>query len=158
MVLRIDELVVAVANKFTQERLRLAVVESCTGGGLSYWITSVPGSSTWFERGFVTYSKEAKMNMVEVKTDTIKTFGEVSEQTVIEMAEGGLKNSLADICVAITGIAGPNGGTPQKPVGTVWIAWANYKQPATIATQYIFSGERQRVRLQAIEAALQGLL
>jgi nicotinamide-nucleotide amidase len=158
MVLRIDELVVAVANKFTQEKLRLAVVESCTGGGLSYWITSVPGSSTWFERGFVTYSKEAKMKMVDVKAETIKTFGEVSEQTVIEMAEGGLKHSLADICIAITGIAGPDGGTPEKPVGTVWIAWANHKQPSTIATHYVFSGERQRVRLQAIEAALQGLL
>ena len=135
---------------------KLTVAESCTGGGLAYSITSVGGSSAWFEQGFVTYSNEAKIQQLNVNANIIKNFGAVSGQAVLAMAEGALKKSGADIAVSISGIAGPSGGTPDKPVGTVWIAWA------TSETHYnqLFhlSGDRKTIREGAIAAALEGLI
>ena len=119
----------AVGEALKKNNLSLATAESCTGGGLSYWVTSIGGSSHWFERGFVTYSNEAKVEQLSVNPTTIENYGAVSEQTACEMAEGALANSNADITVSITGIAGPNGGTPEKPVGTVWIAMPRLNSP-----------------------------
>lgn len=136
---------------------KLATVESCTGGGLGYVITQVPGSSAWFERGFITYSNEAKMELVQVKACTLNEHGAVSEATAREMAEGGLKNSHADVCLSITGIAGPDGGTPEKPVGTVWMGLAE-KNKTTLTFHAIFEGNREAVREAAIRAALSHLL
>lgn len=152
------KLLVLETAKHLQERgLTLATAESCTGGGLSYWLTSVPGSSHWFERGFVTYSNAAKTSLLGVKENTIANYGAVSGETAIEMADGVLKFSPADIGVAITGIAGPDGGTQDKPVGTVWLALAMKNQP-TVSQLQLFSGDRQAVRLAAIAKALELIL
>lgn len=138
-------------------RKKLATVESCTGGGLSYAITNIPGSSGWFERGFITYSNEAKIEMLGVKETTLAKHGAVSEATAREMAEGGLKMSQADVCLSITGIAGPNGGTLDKPVGTVWIGLAEKNKP-TLTDHNIFTGDRQTIRDATIAKALSLLL
>jgi nicotinamide-nucleotide amidase len=134
----------------------VATAESCTGGWLGAVLTSIPGSSLWYERGFVTYSNMAKREMLGVKTETLTRHGAVSEPTARAMAEGALAHSHADLTVAITGIAGPAGGTPEKPVGTVCFAWAARKQPTQTRTQR-FSGDREAVRRQAIKMALEGL-
>lgn len=157
MITAIKKFVLETGQVLKQQGLRLATAESCTGGGLSYWLTSVPGSSDWFERGFVSYSDTSKIEMLEVKPKTLDLFGAVSEQTAREMAEGALHQSDADISIAITGIAGPAGGSPLKPVGTVWIAWAKYGAP-TVAEMHLFSGDRQAIRLQTIARALEKLL
>jgi nicotinamide-nucleotide amidase len=146
-----------VGHILNKHRLKLVTAESCTGGGLSYWITSMPGSSIWFERGFVTYSNLAKIENLGVSQHTINTYGAVDEKTVREMAEGALKHSYAEVSIAITGIAGPAGSTPNKPVGTVWIGYA--KQSAETQTQLLLlQGDRQSIREQTIEQALTGLL
>ncbi len=149
----IKQQVLEVAKKLQTKGLLLATAESCTGGGLSYWLTSVPGSSVWFERGFITYSNQAKMDLLGVRASTLDNHGAVSEETAHEMAEGILHNSPADLGLAITGIAGPDGGTPDKPVGTVWLAIAGKNLPVR-AEVHIFTGDRQAVRLQAIAKAL----
>jgi nicotinamide-nucleotide amidase len=136
---------------------KLVTVESCTGGGLGFWITSVAGSSHWFERGFITYSNEAKIELVHVKASTLNEHGAVSEATAREMAEGGLKNSQSDVCLSITGIAGPDGGTPTKPIGTVWMGLAE-KNKTTLTFHAVFTGDRQALREAAIHAALSHLL
>lgn len=140
-----------------QKHLRLATAESCTGGGLGYVLTEIPGSSNWFERGFITYSNDAKISLLNVKQETLNQFGAVSEQTAREMAEGALKNSQAQISVSITGIAGPDGGTSDKPVGTVWWAIARKDHP-TIATVDIFKGNRTEIRLAVIQRVMEHLL
>jgi nicotinamide-nucleotide amidase len=140
-----------------QQGLKLATAESCTGGGLSYAITEISGSSTWFERGFVTYSDKAKMEMLSVSEQTLKRHGAVSQEVAKEMAEGALKNSLADVSIAITGIAGPTGGTAEKPVGLVFIAWSA-KHFKTVVEVYRFLGNRQAIREQAIQQALEKLV
>jgi len=134
----------------------VATAESCTGGWLGAVLTSIPGSSLWYERGFVSYSNMAKREMLGVKTETLTRHGAVSEPTARAMAEGALAHSHADLTVAITGIAGPSGGTPEKPVGMVCFAWAARKQPTQSRTQR-FSGDREAVRRQAIKTALEGL-
>lgn len=134
----------------------LATAESCTGGWLGEVLTAVPGSSAWYERGFITYSNAAKREMLGVKTETLARFGAVSEQTARAMAEGALAASQADVAVAITGIAGPAGGTPDRPVGTVCLAWAARKQPTRSQVER-FRGDRETVRRQAVKAALDGL-
>ncbi len=134
----------------------VATAESCTGGWLGAVLTSIPGSSLWYERGFVSYSNMAKREMLGVKTETLTRHGAVSEPTARAMAEGALAHSHADLTVAITGIAGPAGGTPEKPVGTVCFAWAARKQPTQSRTQR-FSGDREAVRRQAVKAALEGM-
>lgn len=135
----------------------VVTAESCTGGWVSQTLTSIPGSSHWFERGFVTYTNIAKREMLGVKTDILARFGAVSEKTARAMAEGALTHSRADYSLAITGIVGPSGGTPEKPVGTVCFAWSHRGGESTSATRH-FSGDRQMVRQQAVAAVLQGLL
>lgn len=151
----LKEKVLATANFLTERGLRLTTAESCTGGGLSYWLTSVPGSSDWFDRGFVTYSNAAKVAMLGVDPQCLETAGAVSEETALAMAKGALLHSRADLSIAITGVAGPDGGSTEKPVGTVWIAWADQKEVR--AQRYHFEGDRQAVRLQSMVAALKVL-
>jgi len=135
----------------------LAMAESCTGGMVAAAITSVAGSSAWFDRGFVTYSNQAKTQMLGVSKQTLEAYGAVSEQTAIEMAKGALQNSLATISGSITGIAGPAGGSEQKPVGTVCFAWAHQDGMVQSATQR-FSGGRAKIRHQATAHMLNGLM
>jgi nicotinamide-nucleotide amidase len=137
--------------------LMLALAESCTGGMVAQTITSIAGSSAWFERGFVTYSNAAKVEMLGVSAQTIENFGAVSEETAIEMVLGALKNSHAQIAGSITGIAGPDGGTLEKPVGTVCFAWAGLALPVTTSTKH-FNGNRESVRQQASATLLAGLI
>jgi len=135
---------------------KLVIAESCTGGGLGEQITSISGSSKWFDRGFITYSNQAKIEMLGVSPQTLEENGAVSEETVLEMAAGALKQSSAQLSIAISGIAGPDGGTPNKPVGTVWIGWATAKNVR--AEKYLLNGDRQAIRRQAIEISLKGIL
>ncbi len=137
-------------------KMKLVTAESCTGGWLSEVITSIPGSSNWFERGYVTYSDEAKMELLGVRAETLERSGAVSQEAACQMAEGALDNSHAQISVAVTGVAGPEGGTPDKPLGTVWLAWAARRQP-TRAAELHFPGDREAIRRQAVMTALQGL-
>ena len=135
----------------------LALAESCTGGMVAQTVTSVAGSSAWFDRGFVTYSNQAKIDMLGVSAQTLETFGAVSEQTAVEMAFGALKRSQAHIAGSITGIAGPNGGTADKPVGTVCFAWAEANQPTTTMTKN-FDGNRGKIRQQATTFLMRQLI
>ena len=135
----------------------LALAESCTGGMVAEAITSVAGCSTWFDRGFVTYSNQAKIDMLGVSAQTLETFGAVSEETAREMALGALKHSPAHIAGSITGIAGPNGGTADKPVGTVCFAWAEINQP-TITLTKNFDGNRKKIRQQAATFLMRQLI
>lgn len=131
--------------------------ESCTGGGIATLITAIPGSSLWFDRGFVTYSNEAKKEMLGVSDETLTSQGAVSEETVCMMAEGAIKHSNASISVAVSGVAGPDGGTQTKPVGTVWIAWGGAFE-STISRCFHFKGNREAVRQKTVEEALKGLI
>lgn len=134
----------------------LVTAESCTGGGVATAITEVAGSSAWFDRAFVTYSNEAKQEMIGVKPETLAEFGAVSEPVVFEMVQGALANSNATIGVSISGIAGPSGGSEEKPVGTVCFAWADKSGWLHIETKH-FSGDRAEVRTQAVDYALETL-
>ena len=147
----------AVGHELKKQGLMLATAESCTGGWAAQIVTSVSGSSEWFERGFVTYTNISKREMLGVKTTILSRHGAVSEPTARAMAEGALANSHAQVAVAITGIAGPSGGTPEKPVGTVCFAWAGKKRD-TVSAKHLFSGDREGIRRQAVATALQGLL
>ena len=140
-----------------QRRLLLVTAESCTGGWTSQVITHTAGSSGWFDRGFVTYSNEAKVAILGVRPETLEHFGAVSLETAAEMAAGALQNSSAMISLAITGIAGPTGGSPGKPVGTVCFAWCRIGAAATAETM-VFAGDREAIRRQAVVYALRGLL
>jgi nicotinamide-nucleotide amidase len=152
-----DLLAHAVGRRLRERGLRLVAAESCTGGWLAKAVTDVAGSSAWFERGFVTYSNDAKAELLDVRVDTLARCGAVSEETAREMVLGALNHSRADIAIAITGVAGPDGGTADKPVGTVWIAWG--RQDSDIAAAYFkFGGDRERVRYQSVVAALEGLI
>ena len=135
---------------------KIATAESCTGGWIAQIITEVPGSSTWFDRGFVTYSNAAKMQMLGVTPETIDKFGAVSVQTATAMANGALANSDADCAIAVTGIAGPDGGSAEKPVGTVLIAWA-YKNRDIKVVQKKLTGNRHQIRRQSVKIALEGV-
>lgn len=137
--------------------LTLALAESCTGGMVAQAVTSIAGSSEWFDRGFVTYSNQAKIEMLNVSVKTLETLGAVSEQTAIEMAVGALNNSQAQITGSITGIAGPGGGTPEKPVGTVCFAWAEVHKSTSTTTKF-FNGNRQEIRQQAAITMMAGLI
>lgn len=140
-----------------QRGFRLATAESCTGGWAGMIMTAMPGSSAWYDRGFITYTNEAKQEMLGVAAATLERWGAVSEATAGEMAQGALRQSHANIVLAISGIAGPSGGTPQKPVGTVCLAWAA-TDGSRLATTCRFDGDRQEVRARAIAAALRGVL
>lgn len=140
-------------NKLHQHHHIIATAESCTGGGIANAITDIAGSSTWFDRAFITYSNEAKMDMLGVKQQTLEEHGAVSEQTVIEMAQGALERSLATIAVSVSGIAGPGGGSEDKPVGTVCFAFVS-KSGWHLAETCHFVGSRSNVRQQAVEYVL----
>ena len=154
---QIKQVVKEVSNALKEFNLTLATAESCTGGGLAYWLTAFPGSSTCFERGFVTYSDEAKCEMLAVSPLTLESFGAVSAETAREMAEGAIDNSKADLSIAVTGLAGPDGGTAEKPVGLVWIAIAE-RDFSTEVIENFFTGTREEIRNQTIVTALSKLL
>ena len=140
-----------------ERNLMLALAESCTGGMVAQSITSVAGSSAWFDRGFVTYSNVSKIEMLGVRAETLEKFGAVSEETALEMALGCLKHSHAQLSGSITGIAGPDGGTVDKPVGTVCFAWAGEKLLLSTTTKRFF-GNREEIRQQAAIAWMAGLI
>lgn len=153
----LDALARRVGEALANRRLWLATAESCTGGWIAEAVTSIAGSSGWFDRGFVSYSNAAKADMLGVQDDTLDTHGAVSEATVGEMAAGALAHSRADLAVAVSGIAGPGGGSVKKPVGTVCIGWA--RRDACIATTTVhLAGDRAAVRRQTVILALQGVL
>ena len=135
----------------------LVLAESCTGGGVGEAITRIPGSSGWLDRGFITYSNESKEEALGVKPETLLTYGAVSEATAREMVLGALRWSHADTAVAVTGVAGPDGGTRDKPVGLVWFAWCVRGAAARVESRQL-AGDREVVRRQAIEIALKGLI
>ena len=141
----------------SERQVKCAVAESCTGGGLAAAITDIAGSSCWFDRGFVTYSNEAKQEMLGVPLSVITTEGAVSQAVVCAMARGVIMHSHAAVGVAISGIAGPTGGSREKPVGTVWIAFSDASHK-TQAQKYVFEGDRGAIRQQAIHAGLEGLI
>ncbi len=151
------ELAQAVGEGLRHRHLYLATAESCTAGLAAATLTAVPGSSAWFERGFVTYSNIAKEEMLGVSVETLSAHGAVSEATVREMAVGALHHSHAQVALAISGIAGPGGALPGKPVGTVCFAWAALGLPVRSGGE-CFSGDREAVRRQAVARALQGVL
>lgn len=140
-----------------KENKKLALAESCTGGWIAKVVTDLSGSSAWFDRGFVTYSNEAKHEMLGVAAITLDSFGAVSQETVSEMAIGALKNSHADYSLSVSGIAGPDGGSADKPVGLVWFAWAD-KDGTLLSEKQTFIGDRNAVREQAVTHALTYLL
>ena len=142
---------------------KLVTAESCTGGGVAEYVTSIPGCSSWFEHGLVTYSNISKQELLDVSIVTLETFGAVSEQTALEMALGALKHSQATLSLSVTGIAGPEGGSPEKPVGLVWFAWAatdihTGQYTCFPAKSQIFQGDRESIRQQAIAFTLNELL
>ena len=143
----------AVGLKLKQTGLMLATAESCTGGWLAQCITAVPGSSGWFDRGYVTYSNAAKTEMLGVEPGLIDRYGAVSEQVARAMAAGALRNSDADIAIAITGIAGPGGGSLEKPVGTVWIALQR-RGGAGVNRILVCMGKRETIRRLSVKMAL----
>ncbi len=135
---------------------KIATAESCTGGWIAQVITEVSGSSAWFDRGFVTYSNAAKMQMLGVNPETLDKFGAVSAETATEMVNGVLAYSDADCAIAVTGIAGPDGGTAEKPVGTIFIAWA-YKNKHVKVVQQKLTGNRHEIRRQTVKIAIEGV-
>ena len=145
------------ADSLLQHDIMLTTAESCTGGGISHLLTAIPGSSAWFERGFVTYSNEAKQDMLAVSALTLENFGAVSEECAAQMAEGAVAHSRADLAVSVTGIAGPDGGSPARPVGTVCFGWSR-RGASTLTALHLFEGDREAVRQQSISMALQGLI
>lgn len=153
----LESLSATVGAELSKRKLMLACAESCTGGWVAEIVTATAGSSEWFERGFVTYSNTAKQEMLGVPADTLERHGAVSEETVRAMAEGAVAHSRAQVALAISGIAGPGGGSSGKPVGTVCFAWRMADAPPVAETRH-FPGTREEVRRQASVHALQGLL
>jgi len=135
---------------------KLVTAESCTGGWAAQVVTSVAGSSAWFECGFVTYSNQAKRELLGVREETLEKHGAVSEETAREMAQGALSRGRATVALAVTGVAGPGGGSPTKPVGMVCFAWASARSVRSETQQ--FSGDRESVRRQSVIRALEGVL
>ncbi len=136
---------------------KLAAAESCTGGGVCQAVTDVAGCSAWFDRGFVTYTNLAKQELLGVPESILATYGAVSLETILAMAIGALQNSQADCVLSVSGIAGPTGATPGKPVGTVWFAWQR-RDGVCVTERRQFDGDRRSVRRQAVALALQGVL
>ena len=158
---KIALLVEQLAELLIKHQKQLSVAESCTGGWVAKELTDLSGSSAWFERGFVTYSNQAKHEMLGVAESTLTTYGAVSEETVTAMAIGALNNSHADCSLSVSGIAGPTGGSAEKPVGLVWFSWAVTEdaQQKTLATvKHVFKGNRDSVRQQAVEYVLKELI
>jgi nicotinamide-nucleotide amidase len=146
-----------VGQLLKRRHLTLVTAESCTGGWVAQAVTAIPGSSQWFDRGFVVYTNLSKQESLGVAAATLLQYGAVSEQTVRAMAECALTRSRANVSIAVSGIAGPDGAAPGKPVGTVWLGWAG-TQRTTVSMCHHFDGDRQRVRQQSVVAALEGLI
>ncbi|MBI5923188.1 MAG: CinA family protein [Betaproteobacteria bacterium] len=146
-----------VGQALTDSKLVLACAESCTGGWISEVVTATAGSSAWFDRGFVTYSNAAKQTMLDVGAETLNTHGAVSEESALAMVQGALAHSVAQVALAVTGIAGPGGGSPGKPLGTVCFAWCRVGQAACTNTRHFF-GDREAIRRQTVIHSLRGLL
>jgi len=155
--LQLTRLAEKLAHQLAEKSLTTVVAESCTGGWIAQSLTAIAGSSAWFDRGFVTYSNQAKQEMLGVSGATLQEHGAVSEQVVQEMAQGALNHSPAQLAVSVSGIAGPGGGTVDKPVGTVWFGWCR-RGADTVSEHRQFNGDRDAVRRQAVAHALQGLL
>jgi len=161
-----DETLLALAHRISERlgdsRWQLVSAESCTGGWIAKLLTDVPGCSDWFERGFVTYTNQSKQEMLGVPAEVLAQHGAVSDATVRAMAEGAIGHSPANLALSVSGIAGPGGGRPDKPVGLVWFGWA--VQPAsgdsvTVTSESrVFNGNRDDVRRQAVARALEGIL
>lgn len=151
------KLAARVGKALKTRKLMLVTAESCTGGWLGEAVTMVPGSSDWYERGFITYTYISKRELLGIKRQTLDKFGAVSEQTARDMAAGALKNSHAQVAVSVSGTAGPDGGTPDKPVGTVCLAWC-LKNGEMVSEARHFKGNRQTIRRKAVKRALQGVL
>ncbi len=153
----LNTLAIRLNRVLIDQGLSMVSAESCTGGWIAKAMTDVPGSSGCFERAFVTYCNLAKQEMLGVATATLDSHGSVSEQVVREMVQGALDRSHASVAVAVSGIAGPDGGSEDKPVGTVWLAWAG-KGMETVASREQFSGDREAVRYLSTITALHGVL
>lgn len=154
---QLDQLAMHIGDQLRASDLRLVTAESCTGGWIAKVITDIPGSSEWFDRGLVAYSNVAKMDLLDVRETTLAEWGAVSAETVAEMAAGALQRSGAEVAVAVSGVAGPTGGTADKPVGTVYLAWM--LEGGLLHTECRhFAGDRAAVRQQTVVAALEGIL
>ncbi len=153
----LQTLIETVAQQLLAKHWQMATAESCTGGLIASRLTALPGSSKWFERGFVTYSNLSKQEMLGIKPELVSKFGAVSEEVAAAMALGALQHSTAQIALAVTGIAGPGGGSVEKPVGTVCLGWAA-KGLAVQTSKIHCAGDRQAVRLAATQQALEGIL
>lgn len=156
MSLDTEQLARQLAEKLTHSGSMICTAESCTGGLIAKTFTDLAGSSEWFERGFVTYSNQAKMDMLGVSPETLQQHGAVSEETASEMAIGAIANSEAQYAIAVTGIAGPGGGSAEKPVGTVWFGFAT--AASLSCEQQVFEGDRQQVRQSSLQYALHRVL
>ena len=157
MTKKIYELAEKLGAALKAQKLTLVTAESCTGGWIGEAVTAVPGSSEWYERGFITYTNVAKREMLGVEDATLNKFGAVSPETVKAMASGALAHSHAQVAVSVSGIAGPSGGTPTKPVGMVCIAWQRAGGEA-VAETHRFDGDREAVRRVSVICSLDGLL
>lgn len=146
-----------VGRALRERSLNLTTAESCTGGWIAKLVTDIAGSSAWFERGFVTYSDAAKQELLDVPAELLQRHGAVSAETVAAMARGALARSHARCAIAVSGVAGPEGGSPDKPVGTVWLGWA-LADGELRTRRFRFDGDREAVRRQSVAAALNGLL
>lgn len=153
----LQQLAVELSVKLRARGWMLATAESCTGGWVGQLLTSLPGSSHWYERGFITYANAAKVEMLGVPTALLESHGAVSEETAMAMAAGALKHSHAQAALAISGIAGPGGGTPQKPVGLVCYGWA-LEDGTVMSSTCRLDGDREEIRSRAVAAALRGLI
>ena len=152
----LETLAARVGTRLREKRALLVTAESCTGGWVAQAVTAIAGSSEWFERGFVVYSNAAKEELLGVRSETLQRYGAVSEQTARELALGALARSKGTISVAVTGVAGPSGGSATKPVGLVWFAWATNEGVKSGSRN--FAGDREAVRRLSVERALEGVL
>lgn len=152
----ISQLAAQLGRQLQAAGAQVTTAESCTGGGIAEAITRIPGSSAWFEAGYVTYSNAQKTKQLGVCSDFFAAVGAVSQEVVEAMARGAQGHSGARYAVAVSGVAGPDGGSPEKPVGTVWLAWGDGERLFSVRKQ--FTGNRDEVRRQTVEAALSGLL
>lgn len=152
----ITELAAELGRRLQLLNAHVTTAESCTGGGIAEAITRIPGSSAWFEAGYVTYSNRQKSQQLDVPAELFEKIGAVSREVVEAMAQGAQRKSLARFAVAVSGVAGPDGGSPSKPVGTVWLAWGVGE--TLISELRFFAGNRDEVRRQTVKAALEGLL
>ncbi len=153
----IQDVCLELGNALTKKKFRIALAESCTGGLVCQHLTNIPGSSVWFDRGFVTYSNESKIELLKVSQDTLLKFGAVSQEVASEMALGALNESHAQIALSITGIAGPSGGSIEKPVGTVFFAIAHQNKIIFNASK-VFPGSRENIRESSCLFALNQVL